>query len=111
MPSTSPAQLLKYQQELLAGQPTSVIVAVGPYTLDTDLLYEPLEALLESARTDRPDALILVGVENALHALAFADHHHPLSSDHSSTLPTHSSRSVMWMKRPTSSSEIRYRSA
>jgi DNA polymerase alpha subunit B len=60
MPSTSASQLLRYQHDLLNGEPTSVIVAAGPYTLDSDLLFEPLEALLEAAKNDRPDVLILV---------------------------------------------------
>ena len=35
-------------------------VAAGPFTLDTDLSFEPLQALLEVAERERPDVLILV---------------------------------------------------
>lgn len=38
----------------------SVIVAAGPYTVESNLDYEPLGALLESAEMERPDVLVLV---------------------------------------------------
>lgn len=60
MPTSEPAELMRFQHDLLSGQPMSVAIATGPFTLDTDLLYVPLEALLENARTERPDAIILV---------------------------------------------------
>jgi len=56
------SELITYQYgEKLAGQPVSMIVASGPYTLDDDLLYAPLEALVDLAIDERPDVLILVG--------------------------------------------------
>jgi hypothetical protein len=41
----------------------SVIVAAGPYTVDSDLEYAPLGALLENAEDERPDVLVLVSFE------------------------------------------------
>jgi hypothetical protein len=35
-------------------------MAAGPFTFDTDLSFEPLQALLEVAEQERPDVLILV---------------------------------------------------
>ena len=61
MPTTVPSQMAHYQHTQMQGQPLSVMIAAGPYTLDTDLDYEPFDALMEVARNDRPDALILVG--------------------------------------------------
>jgi len=55
-----------YQHTQMQGQPLSVMIAAGPYTLDTDLDYEPFDALMEVARNDRPDALILVGLRQAV---------------------------------------------
>lgn len=37
-----------------------MMIAAGPYTLDDDMLYHPLAALIDVARTERPDVLILV---------------------------------------------------
>jgi hypothetical protein len=36
-----------------------MVVAAGPYTLDDDLNYEPLEALVNVVIDERPDVLIL----------------------------------------------------
>lgn len=47
-----------------------VVCAAGPFTLDSDLQYEPLQALLDQAGQDRPDVLILLG--------PFVDAQHPL---------------------------------
>jgi len=38
-----------------------MMVAAGPFTLDDDLLFQPLSALLEVVVEERPDVLILVG--------------------------------------------------
>lgn len=58
---TPKEELLEYQQgDKLSGLPISVHVAAGPYSLDTDLLYEPLDALIEVACDERPDVLIMV---------------------------------------------------
>jgi hypothetical protein len=37
-----------------------MLIAAGPYTLDDDINYEPLEALVEVVLAERPDVLILV---------------------------------------------------
>lgn len=39
-----------------------MMVAAGPYTLDDDLLYQPLAALIDVAINERPDVLILARV-------------------------------------------------
>lgn len=61
---TKPSELLKFQHgtaaKELGGSPLSVIVAAGPYTLDSDLDYEPLKVLLSLVAKERPDLLILV---------------------------------------------------
>lgn len=46
----------------LDGEPLSVIAACGPYTVDENLDYAPLAALLEEAANLKPDALILVSL-------------------------------------------------
>lgn len=56
---TRPSTLLQYQGQT-RGEPLSVMIAAGPYTLDSDLKYAPLAALLEKAVEERPDVLILV---------------------------------------------------
>jgi hypothetical protein len=54
-------ELLQFQHgDKLAGNPLSMAVAAGPYTLDDDLNYEPLEALVNVVIDERPDVLILV---------------------------------------------------
>ncbi|GAA5891975.1 hypothetical protein JCM5296_004649 [Sporobolomyces johnsonii] len=71
---TSPSKLLAKQYgdgpKELNGNPMSVIVASGPYTVESDLDYEPLTALLELVQEERPDVLILLG--------PFIDASHPL---------------------------------
>ena len=37
-----------------------MIIAAGPYTLDDDLSYEPLQALTDVVLDERPDVLIMV---------------------------------------------------
>lgn len=63
---TEPSKLLSQQhgtdKKQLGGNPLSVIVAAGPYTVDSDLEYEPLGALLEMVEGERPDVLVLVSV-------------------------------------------------
>ncbi|BGP14896.1 DNA-directed DNA polymerase alpha subunit pol12 [Rhodosporidiobolus nylandii] len=71
---TSPSELLSHQYgddpKELGGNPMSVLVASGPYTVDSDLEYEPLQALLELAQGEKPDVVILTG--------PFIDASHPL---------------------------------
>lgn len=40
------------------------MVAAGPFTLESDLLYEPLEALADAAVAKKPDVLILVSSQS-----------------------------------------------
>ncbi|POY74018.1 hypothetical protein BMF94_2829 [Rhodotorula taiwanensis] len=71
---TAPSSLLEQQYgagpKQLGGHPMSVLVAAGPYTLESDLDYEPLEALIGLAKQEKPDVLILTG--------PFVDSAHPL---------------------------------
>ncbi|GAA5868785.1 hypothetical protein JCM3774_003893 [Rhodotorula dairenensis] len=71
---TPPSSLLEKQYgtgpKQLGGNPMSVLVAAGPYTLESDLEYEPLEALIGLAKQEKPDVLILTG--------PFIDSAHPL---------------------------------
>lgn len=58
---TSTEELLEYQHgDRLAGEPVSLTVAAGPYTLDDDLDYAPLQALIDTVVDERPDVLVLV---------------------------------------------------
>ncbi|RKO84842.1 DNA polymerase alpha/epsilon subunit B-domain-containing protein, partial [Blyttiomyces helicus] len=51
--------------------PINIIVAAGPYTLDSNLSFEPLEALVtDVVEVEKPDVIILVG--------PFVDAAHPL---------------------------------
>lgn len=90
----------------LGGNPMSVIVAAGPYTVDSDLEYAPLGALLENAEDERPDVLVLVR-ESSLWRFDWQLTLPLLSLDLSSTLSTLSSRSGTSTSRPKSSSALR----
>ena len=58
---TPAEELLDYQYgDRLNGEPVSMVVAAGPYTLDDNLDYEPLDALMEVVLDERPDVLIMV---------------------------------------------------
>ncbi len=39
-----------------------MMLAAGPYTLEDDLTYAPLEALVDVVLNERPDILILVSI-------------------------------------------------
>ncbi|GJN89906.1 hypothetical protein Rhopal_002895-T1 [Rhodotorula paludigena] len=71
---TAPSEILARQYgtgpKELGGNPMSVIVAAGPYTVDSNLDYEPLQAMLGLVQEERPDVLILTG--------PFVDAEHPL---------------------------------
>jgi len=78
-------ELIEYQHgDKLAGEPLSMVVAAGPYTLDDDLNYEPFEALINVAVEERPDVLILVSLFALRRPAAdnqlgpFVDSQHPL---------------------------------
>ncbi|KAG2223782.1 hypothetical protein INT45_001916, partial [Circinella minor] len=47
--------------QLTQGKAIEIILASGPYTLDSDLAYQPLEELLKTCIKQRPDVLILLG--------------------------------------------------
>ncbi|KAG1062536.1 hypothetical protein G6F42_027398 [Rhizopus arrhizus] len=42
-------------------KPVEMIVASGPYTLDDDLSYQPLEDLLKKCEQDQPNVILLMG--------------------------------------------------
>lgn len=51
-----------------------IMTAAGPYTLDDDLLYAPLEALTEVVLKEKPDALILVRPDLEIRLTPSSDH-------------------------------------
>ena len=53
-------------------RPLNILIGSGPYTSDTDLSFEPLQALLDKAIETSADALFLIG--------PFLDIEHPLVS-------------------------------
>lgn len=61
---TAPSELLAYQYgngpKQLNASPMSVIVAAGPYTVESDLDYEPLDDFLSLVKEEKPDVLIMV---------------------------------------------------
>lgn len=63
-PESSISELIEFQhgRNKLDGQPMSVVAACGPYTIDDDLHYAPLAALLDEMTDLRPDLLILVSM-------------------------------------------------
>jgi hypothetical protein len=105
--------MAQYQHTQMQGQPLSVMIAAGPYTLDTDLDYEPFDALMEVARNDRPDALILVSSAGSDLWASFrqADRILPSmkSSDPSSIRHIQRSRTATLTKCPQISSATRSR--
>ncbi|WVR05995.1 hypothetical protein IAU60_003023 [Kwoniella sp. DSM 27419] len=68
---SSKSDLLAFQHgDKLSGEPLSMITAAGPYTLEDDLTFAPLDALIRVASDDRPDVLLLLG--------PFVDNQHPM---------------------------------
>jgi len=64
---TAPSELLIHQYgdgpKQLNGSPMSVIVSAGPYTVESDLEYEPLDEFLGLVKEEKPDVLIMVSLE------------------------------------------------
>ncbi|KAF0372173.1 DNA polymerase alpha, subunit B [Gigaspora margarita] len=54
----------------LNGKPLSIVIATGPYTLETGFEYEPLRELIKKMAQEKPDILILMG--------PFVDEDHPM---------------------------------
>jgi len=55
------AELYEYNYgDKMRGQPLDFCMAAGPYTLDDDLSYLPLEELLQTIGQEQPDLLLLV---------------------------------------------------
>ncbi|EIM19600.1 DNA polymerase alpha, subunit B [Wallemia mellicola CBS 633.66] len=61
---------MQHSTESLGSSPMSVIVAAGPYTLDSNLDYEPFDALMTQVERKQPDVVILLG--------PFVDANHPM---------------------------------
>ncbi|WWD17758.1 hypothetical protein CI109_102199 [Kwoniella shandongensis] len=60
-------ELLSFQHgEKLSGQPLSLMTAAGPFTLDDDLSYAPLDALVNVVRDERPDLGPFVDAQHPL---------------------------------------------
>ncbi|RUS29659.1 DNA polymerase alpha subunit B N-terminal-domain-containing protein [Jimgerdemannia flammicorona] len=59
----NPTELLEYNYGATAmnGQPLTFVVAAGPYTLDDNLLFEPLQELVDRILEEQPDLIVLVG--------------------------------------------------
>lgn len=72
MASSSISELFKfnYGPSKMNGEPLCLVAASGPYTLDDDLSFSPMHALLETVSENLPDVLILMG--------PFLDERHPL---------------------------------
>lgn len=51
-----------YGPQKLNGNPLKVIVAAGPYTLDSGFKFEPLYELLNKMKKEKPNVLILVTI-------------------------------------------------
>lgn len=61
LPQTPASELMDFQYgDKLKGEPLSLMVAAGPYTLNENLFFEPFETLVDKVLEDRPDVLILV---------------------------------------------------
>lgn len=61
LPQTPASELIDFQYgDKLKGEPLSLVVAAGPYTLNENLLFEPFETLVDKVLEDRPDVFILV---------------------------------------------------
>lgn len=61
LPQTPASELIDYQYgDKLKGEPLSLMVAAGPYTLNENLFFQPFETLVDKVLEDRPDVLILV---------------------------------------------------
>ncbi|KAI7870011.1 DNA polymerase alpha/epsilon subunit B-domain-containing protein, partial [Spinellus fusiger] len=43
------------------GEPIDIFIAAGPYTLDEDLSYQPLNEFIQSCTENKPDVLIMMG--------------------------------------------------
>ncbi|KAJ3412170.1 DNA-directed DNA polymerase alpha subunit pol12 [Chytridiales sp. JEL 0842] len=57
--------------DTLQPRPINLLVAAGPYTMDNNFDYEPLEALVSVVQQEKPDVVILCG--------PFVDEAHPLA--------------------------------
>lgn len=67
-----PSKLLEYHHsnQFQNSQPLSIVVASGPFSLSSNLLYEPLHSLIRKIYKAKPDVAIIVG--------PFVDVTHPL---------------------------------
>ena len=53
--------VLQKSIEMQQNRALHLIVAAGPFTSQTDLIYQPLKDLLEIVKRDKPHVLILMG--------------------------------------------------
>ena len=56
------SNLLEYIHDpsSMNGKPLSFIIASGPYTLDSNLFFEPFRELMRCCQEEKPDVLLLV---------------------------------------------------
>jgi hypothetical protein len=59
-PATTPISQLRQYNMSSQKRSIGIIVATGPFTMDNDTLFEPLTALLDVIRKERPNLVILV---------------------------------------------------
>ncbi|KIR52809.1 DNA polymerase alpha subunit B [Cryptococcus gattii Ru294] len=71
LPQTPASELIDFQYgDKMKGEPLSLVVAAGPYTVNENLLFEAFETLVDKVLEDRPDVFILLG--------PFIDSQHPI---------------------------------
>ncbi|KAF8895265.1 hypothetical protein BD779DRAFT_1668572 [Infundibulicybe gibba] len=64
------------------GDPFSMAIATGPYTVDTDLAFQPWRAFLKGIRESKPNVILLMG--------PFVDAEHPkIQSGDTDSTPAH----------------------
>ncbi|CAG8538593.1 5122_t:CDS:2, partial [Scutellospora calospora] len=66
---TLTSEIVDYNTKL-NGKPLNVVIAAGPYALETGFEYEPLRELIKKMAQEKPDILILMG--------PFVDEEHPM---------------------------------
>lgn len=54
---------IKVEQEFLKDGQLDVIVASGPYTENSNLCFEALDALIQTVEEEQPDLIILVNIQ------------------------------------------------
>ncbi|KAI9313261.1 DNA polymerase alpha/epsilon subunit B-domain-containing protein [Dichotomocladium elegans] len=61
LPPAIPHEMRVAHGKPVQTHPAAVVLAAGPYTLDTDMSYQPLDELIKTCTKEQPDVLILLG--------------------------------------------------